>query len=248
MLGRFLIATAAAFVCLAIPAAAHDGDENHHSMPAGPADRYAFPLPEPGSYRLPPIKEAGGGEVLDEEGRPHDLRDLVRGRITVFSFIYTQCADICPVATMRLLQLHDLAARDPDLALQLRLVSMSFDPEHDTPEAMAQYGALWRSEPTSGPDWLFLTTAHEAALQPILSAYGQAVAPKPDPDDPAGPLSHILRVFLIDQAGMIRNIYSLDYLDPGLVLGDVRTLLLERKSCGDAPAPADACWLAGTPR
>jgi hypothetical protein len=50
---------------------------------------------------------------------------------------------------------------------------------------------------------------------------------KRDPQDPTGPLNHTLRVFLIDQAGNVRNIYSSDTLDPRLVLADVRTLMLE---------------------
>jgi protein SCO1 len=45
--------------------------------------------------------------------------------------------------------------------------------------------------------------------------------------DPHGPLYHILRVFLIDREGRIRNIYSSGTLDPRLVLADVKTLLLE---------------------
>ena len=42
-----------------------------------------------------------------------------------------------------------------------------------------------------------------------------------------GPFTHQLRVYLIDSARRIRNIYSLGFLDPRLVVGDVRTLLLE---------------------
>jgi cytochrome oxidase Cu insertion factor (SCO1/SenC/PrrC family) len=45
--------------------------------------------------------------------------------------------------------------------------------------------------------------------------------------DPQGPLYHILRVFLIDRSGQIRNIYSSGTLDPRLVVADVKTLLLE---------------------
>jgi protein SCO1 len=68
--------------------------------------------------------------------------------------------------------------------------------------------------------------ARPDALEPILAGYGQFVG-APNPSDPAGALRHVLRVFLIDEAGTVRNVYSLDFLDPGLVLGDIRTLLLE---------------------
>ena len=61
----------------------------------------------------------------------------------------------------------------------------------------------------------------------MLAAYNQHVSAKPEAASPGGALSHIFRAFLIDRAGLIRNIYSLDFFDPELVLNDVRTLLLE---------------------
>ncbi len=61
-----------------------------------------------------------------------------------------------------------------------------------------------------------------------MDAYGQAVSRKENPADPTGPLNHTLRVFLIDREGKVRNIYSSGTLDVHLVLGDVRTLLMER--------------------
>src|SRR5207245_11646956 len=64
-------------------------------------------------------------------------------------------------------------------------------------------------------------------LDSILSGYGQAVDKRSNPNDAQGPLYHILRVFLIDRDGRIRNIYSSATLDPRLVLADVKTLLLE---------------------
>jgi cytochrome oxidase Cu insertion factor (SCO1/SenC/PrrC family) len=220
---------AAAFLgtmCLAGSVAAHDGAP--HTQPSGPAAAYAFPLPEPGSYRLPPIREAAGGPVLTEDGARADLAMLLRSHVTVFSFIYTRCADICPVATMQLAQLRALARQYPAVGERLRLVSMSFDPAHDTPSVMAEYGSHWRDAAEGGSEWLFLTTSDQATLGPLLAAYDQAVALASDPEDRTSRLDHILRVFLIDEKGLIRNIYSMDFLDPDLVLRDIRTLLGER--------------------
>ena len=104
---------------------------------------------------------------------------------------------------------------------------MSFDPDHDTPAAMTEYAAQWRSANPKAPDWPYVTTADRAALEPILEAYDQSVMRKPDSDADGG-LYHILRVFLIDASGQIRNIYSLDFLDPDLVLNDIRTVLMDR--------------------
>jgi cytochrome oxidase Cu insertion factor (SCO1/SenC/PrrC family) len=188
-----------------------------------------YDAPAPGSYRLPVVKPAADGAVLDSEGQGLRLRELTRGRVTVMSFIYTRCASAkaCPYATGVLMQLHQLSAEDAVLARNLRLVSMSFDPGNDTPERMAAYSALADSRKTAA-EWRFITTRSQAELRPILEAYGQAVDRKRNPADPTGPLNHTLRVFLIDREGNIRNIYSSGTLDLRLVLADVKTLLLEK--------------------
>lgn len=188
-----------------------------------------YDAPVPGSYALPVVKPAADGEVLDSKGRALRLQELTRGRVTVMSFIYTRCAaaQACPMATGVLMQLHQLSAEDARLAREMRLVSMSFDPENDTPARMAAYSALAEGrQPAS--EWRFVTTASPEKLNPILDAYGQAVDRKRNPKDPTGPLNHTLRVFLIDEECNIRNIYSSATLDVRLVLADVRTLLLEQ--------------------
>lgn len=190
-----------------------------------------YDAPKPGSYKLPVIKPAADGEVLDAKGRSLRLRELTRGRVTVMSFIYTRCAaaKACPMATGVLMQLHQHSAADPALAKQLRLISMSFDPEGDTPERMAAYSALADGRKPAA-EWRFLTTASQARLQPILAAYGQAVNRKDNPNDPTGPLNHTMRVFLVDREGNIRNIYSFGTLDPRLVLADIQTLMMEQNT------------------
>lgn len=196
------------------------------SRAGGPA--HEFDPPVPGTYTLPVVRAAADGQVLDTRGRPARLRDLTRGRVTVLSFIYTRCASAtaCPYATGVLLDLHRASADDPLLARHMRLLSLSFDPAVDTPDRMSAYAAL-AAGPGQASDWHFLTTASPEHLRPILSGYGQAVDRKRNALDPAGPLNHTLRVYLIDAAGNIRNIYSSGTLDPRLVLADVRTLIQE---------------------
>ena len=188
-----------------------------------------YDAPVPGSYKLPIIKPAADGEVLDSQGRPLRLSGLTHGRLTVMSFIYTRCAaaNACPMATGVLMQLHRLSAEDETLAKHMRLVSISFDPIADTPSRMAAYSALADSSKSTA-EWRFITTASQDKLKPIIDAYGQAVDRKKNPNDPTGPLNHILRVFLIDRDGNIRNIYSSGTLDVRLVLADVKTLLAEQ--------------------
>jgi len=189
---------------------------------------YDYEPPAPGSYSLPVVKRAADGVLLGTNNKAVNLHDLTRGRVTVLSFIYTRCAapKACPYATGVLGQLHDATVKDETLAKNMRLVSISFDPEYDTPPHLAAYSENVREE-KSGCEWRFLTSKSQAELEPILAGYDQAVDKKSNPADPQGPLYHTLRVFLIDREGRIRNIYSSGTLDPRLVLADVKTLLLE---------------------
>ena len=189
---------------------------------------YDYDPPTPGSYNLPVVKVAPDGALLGSEGKSLNLRDLTRGHITVLSFIYTRCAAprACPYATGVLSQLYRASENDDALAKNLRLVSLSFDPEYDTPQRLAAYSEGVRDE-KPGCEWRFATVKSRAELQKILDAYGQAVDRRQNAADPQGPLFHIVRVFLIDREGRIRNIYSSGTLDPRLVIADVKTLLLE---------------------
>ncbi len=189
---------------------------------------YDYDPPVPGSYSLPVVKNAADGALLDSDGKSINLRELTHGRITVLSFIYTRCtaAKACPYAAGVLDRLHSLSVDDRTLAKNMRLVSMSFDPDYDTPQRLAEYSEGVR-EKKSGCEWRFATAKSRVELESILAAYGQAVDKRSNANDPQGPLYHVMRVFLIDREGRIRNIYSSGTLDPRLVLADVKTLLLE---------------------
>jgi protein SCO1 len=190
---------------------------------------YDYEPPVAGSYTLPVIKAAPDGAIIDSDSKSLKLSELTHGRITVLSFIYTRCAapKACPYAVSVLSQLHALSVDDKELATNMRLVSLSFDPDYDTPQRLAEYSEAMRNE-KSGCEWQFATAKSNAALESILNGYGQAVDKRSNRNDPQGPLYHLLRVFLIDRAGRIRNIYSSATLDPRLVLADVKTLLLEK--------------------
>src|SRR6201999_2389719 len=96
---------------------------------------YDYDPPVAGSYALPVIKMAPDGAIIDSDSKALDLRQLTHGRITVLSFIYTRCAapKACPYAAGVLSQLHALSANDKELATNMRLISLSFDPDYDTP-------------------------------------------------------------------------------------------------------------------
>jgi len=196
----------------------------------GRSAQFDYDPPAAGSYYLPTLKQAGDGKVLDSDGKLHKLSEMLTGKITVLSFIYTRCADprACPLATRVLYQLHEVSEKDSVIAKNLHLISISFDPNYDTPEVMKAFGKVY--EPVKeGATWSKLTTRSEEELRPILDVYGQPIDRKKNANSGYGPIYHQLRVYLIDRKGMIRNIYSYGFLDPRLVMTDIRTLLLEEQ-------------------
>src|SRR4051794_29205727 len=215
-----------AIVVAGFLAVATIGGAGESSLPR--EKEYDYDAPLPGSYRLPVVNVAGDGALIDSTDTAVPLHDLTHGRITVLSLIYTRCAAgrACPYATSVLGELHRMSADDDKLSKNMRLVSLSFDPEYDTPKRLAFYSECVRQE-KSGCEWRFATAKSRADLESILAKYGQAVDQRSDPADAQGPLYHTLRVFLIDRDGRIRNIYSSATLDRRLVLADVKTLLLE---------------------
>jgi cytochrome oxidase Cu insertion factor (SCO1/SenC/PrrC family) len=201
---------------LATPAAGHE---------VAPAvESKAFALPAPGSYELPPIAHVADFPLLDDAGAATRLLDLAPDQVAIVSFVYTRCSDGrgCPAALAVFQRLDRAIAADAALAPHVRLATVSFDPAHDTPARMAE---LRRSlAPQSG--WRFLTAAEPDAIAPVLAAFGQDALPLVGDDARAlGLYRHVLKLFLVDARGAVRNIYSSGFLSPELLLVDARTVL-----------------------
>ena len=183
-----------------------------------------FPAPAAGSYSLPSLGKAADGVLLDSSGAPATLHALYDDKTVVLSFIYTSCPDVngCPLATFVLSQVQQRLASHENLVDNVRLISVSFDPVNDAPDIMADYGRSFRRHDV---DWRFLTAESDERLAPILDNYDQSVIRDFGPDgEPIGTMSHILRVFLIDQNKKIRNIYSPSFLHPDILLADILTV------------------------
>jgi cytochrome c peroxidase len=190
--------------------------------------RLAFTAPDAGSYQLPKLGFAGNGSVVDVDDNDLNLHDLMGDKLVLLSFIYSTCSDTngCPLATAVFYRIKQRLEREPVLAKQLRLLTLSFNPQHDTPTVMREYGqGLTGAE----LDWHFLTTRSEQLLQPILDRYQQTVQKIVDQQgDFSGTYSHILRVYLIDKNKYLRNIYSVSFLHPDTLINDVKTILQEQ--------------------
>ena len=108
----------------------------------------------------------------------------------------------------------------------MRFVNISFDPANDTPLQLRAYGGALATDPRL--EWRFLTAPSVRALLPLLDGFGQDVSVETDARGrPTRTRYHTLKMFLLDAAGDVREIYALDFLQPQVMLGDIRTLALE---------------------
>ena len=190
-----------------------------------------FTAPAAGSYALQVIQQAPHGLVLDSDGRAYSLDHFTKGKITLFSFIYTYCTDPigCPLAFATFHGLRDRLLAVPDQARRVRFVSLSFDPVNDTPEAMRRYAGNL-ADGASPLHWSFLTTRSADGLRPIIDGLGQNVQVQRDiKGRPSRFYNHMLKVFLLDARGRVREIYSTAFLQPDVMLNDIRTLMMERQ-------------------
>jgi protein SCO1/2 len=192
------------------------------------APRMEFSPPPPGSYRLQNIQRVTDAVLLDSTGHAVRLSVVTQGKITLLTFFYTYCVDPlgCPFAHTTLANLRDRVRDDRALTGRVRFVSVSLDPTHDTPAVLASYGQEFTIDPKF--EWRFLTARRVPDLLPVLDDFGQDVSVDVDENGRATrTLHHMLKMFLIDARGEVREVYSLAFLQPQVMFNDIKTLALE---------------------
>jgi protein SCO1/2 len=221
---RPLVHAVALLVWLARAPAAFGND-------VGPLPALDFDPPPPGSYTLHRIMAAPDGEVLGLDGRGQRLSRFTRDRITLLAFVYTTCVDPdgCALAYRVFDAMREAISATPAVRDRVRFVTLSFDPARDTPATMLRYGGSRVSDGGDGVPWYFLTTRSARELMPLVDGFGQDVRYTIDRSSgkPRRELSHVLKVFLIDAAGFIREIYTSTFFHPRTVLNDIETLVME---------------------
>jgi protein SCO1 len=181
-----------------------------------------------GTYTLQRIQASSDGVLLDALARSRSLSAFTHGKITLLTFFYTYCTDPlgCPFAFELMTGLRERIVADAALRSSVRFVSISFDPTHDSPAQLRSYAGSRLHDAQF--EWEFLTAPSMAQLQPVLDGFGQDVRVEVDRDGrPVRAINHMLKLFLIDESGVVREIYALDFLQPEVLLNDIRTLSLE---------------------
>ncbi len=173
------------------------------------------------SRELPHIGIVPAFQLVDQNGESYGSQQLL-GKIWIADFIYSTCPGPCPLISSRMGDLQK-PLRDTDV----KLVSFSVDPQHDTPAVLREYAAKLDAQPGR---WHFLTGDKNTIYRLSREGFKLATAE----GGAEGPI-HSTRLVLIDRSGMIRGYYDATDADAVTrLLADTSHLLR------DQPAPETA--------
>jgi protein SCO1 len=147
-----------------------------------------------GSDGLPVLFDAPAFTLTDQDAKSFDSAQL-KGKPWVAAFIFTRCAQACPMMTRRFAKLQETV---PDK--RVHLVSFSVDPQHDTPTVLKQYAEKSNADPAR---WHFLTGEQQAILK---AAAGLKLSVIPGQDGEG--IDHAEKFLLVDGGGRVRGIYD----------------------------------------
>ncbi len=161
------------------------------------------------------IGPAPAFSLTTQDGSALSLADL-RGKVVVVNFIFTNCADTCPLLTAKLVTIQDQLGSKFGAAVFF--VSITVDPKVDRPEELRHYAKTMGTDPVG---WAFLTGA-PAKLEPVARQYGVVADERPD-----GSVDHNLTTSIVDRDGILRVQYIGERFDPSEFLHDLLDLIDE---------------------
>jgi protein SCO1/2 len=128
------------------------------------------------------------------------------GRIVLVDFIYTRCPTLCVALGTSFARLQHALRRGG--RNDVRLLSISFDPEHDAPEALRAYGETYGADMRL---WSLARVTDSAELKRLLAVFGIVVI-----EDEAGGFTHNAAIHLVDREGRLARIYDQDDIEAAL--------------------------------
>lgn len=156
--------------------------------------------------------------LTERSGENVTLAQL-RGKIWIADFIYTSCTDTCPLQTAMMARLQKEYSAIP----VVQLVSVTVDPERDTPQTLSIYAARHNAD---AKRWFFLTGQRDRIIRLIQDGFHLSVAALPNGAEASDIIPHSPRFVLIDKEARIRGYYDSRELEAFVRLkNDVETLL-----------------------
>ena len=187
----------------------------HSRFLAGVIAFFAVVLDAAAGDRLPKIGPAPEFNLTNQDGKRLALENL-RGKVLAITFIYASCTDACPLLTAKMTGLQSRLG--PAFGSKVFFVSITIDPERDTPSVLKGYAAAHRAN-TAG--WGFLTGTSDE-IRNVAKRYG--IYSK---NSPRGDVDHTFLTSLVDQSGLLRVQYMGARFDPDEMLRDLQSLLRE---------------------
>lgn len=161
--------------------------------------------------------------LTNQYGKQVSFPSEYRGKVLIVGYVYTNCPDICPMITYNM---RDLQREFPDEE-DFHLVSISFDPERDTPDVLHSYAESYNIDQEN---WSMLTGENKDVNE-VLDRLGIATVKTPtrftEDDKAIYFIDHTDKVSLIDKKGQVRNHYLGSELDTETVIEDIKTILTE---------------------
>jgi protein SCO1/2 len=161
------------------------------------------------------IGPAPAFSLTTQDGSALSLADL-RGKVVMVNFIFTNCADTCPLLTAKLVEIQDELGRN--FGAKVFFVSITVDPKVDHPEELRNYAEAMGTDPIG---WAFLTGAPEK-IQQVARQYGVVADKRPD-----GEVDHNLTTSIVDRDGILRVQYIGERFDQREFLHDLLDLIDE---------------------
>jgi protein SCO1 len=173
--------------------------------------------------RLFPFKTAYDFKLNGADGPPVRL-DQFQGKVVLFLFGFTHCANVCPTSLTNLSDVYQ--ALTPEERKQVQVVFISVDPKRDTPQALEKYVTAF------DPSFIGLTGSKPAIDQTVLSygaSYEMVAGPTNEPNDYS--VNHSAYTYLVNPSGKWELLYGDDKLaDVQRMVADIRAVLLEPRS------------------
>jgi len=165
------------------------------------------------SEGLPRIGPAPELSLTTQDGQRLSLTEL-RGKVVAVTFIYASCTDTCPLLTAKMAGLQ--AALGADFGPKVFFLSITVDPERDTPAVLQRYA---RAHGANLAGWAFLTGT-PVEIRQVARRYGIYYK-----KTPRGDVDHTFLTSLVDQSGTLRVQYLGVRFDPDELLRDLQTLV-----------------------
>jgi protein SCO1/2 len=180
-------------------------------LPAEVPRRSVGPLIEPGA-------EVPDGAFVDQDGRERQLSGW-RGKTTVVTFIYTRCPipNFCPLMDRNFAEVQAALKQDPALAERVHLVSVSFDPDHDTPAVLKKHAERVGADPAL---WSYVTGSRES-IDTFGAGFGVTIMRE---DGTIEEIIHNLRTAVIDPEGRLVHVLNGNDWKPERLLSDIRAV------------------------